>query len=91
MESTVNLNHKRSELHHANQWACQAQMESRRIFEEFTTKSRLYQENHASDCMEIEELRRICHEETERARQLRTGESALVSNLYSARHGECLD
>ena len=27
------------ELNHANQWACQAQMESHRMFEEVTTKS----------------------------------------------------
>ena len=39
------LESQQSELHHANQWACQAQMESRRMFEELTTKSRLYQEN----------------------------------------------
>ena len=38
------------------------------------SKSRLFQKNHALDCMDIEELRRICHEETERARQLRTDE-----------------
>ena len=44
------------------------------MFENLTTKSLLYQENHALDCMEIEELRRICREETERARQLRTDE-----------------
>ena len=68
------LESQHSELHHANQWACQAQLESLRMFEDFTTKSGLYQENQASNCMEIEELRRICHEETERARQLRTGE-----------------
>ena len=59
---------------------------------------KLYQEDHAKDCSEIEELRRICHEETERARQLRTdelfaqkerrtfyGESALVSDSRLAR------
>ena len=44
------------------------------MFEELTTKSRLYQENHALYCMEIEELRRMGHEETEKARQLRTDE-----------------
>ena len=55
-------------------------MESRRMFEELTTKSRLYQENHALDCMEIEELRRICCEETERARQLRTDELYATKN-----------
>ena len=60
--------------HHANQWACQAQMESRRMFEELTTKSKLYPENRALDWMENEEKRRICHLETERARQLRTDE-----------------
>ena len=65
---------QQSELHHANRWACQAQVESRRMFEELTTKSRKYQENHALDCLEIEELRRISHEETERVRQLGTGE-----------------
>ena len=27
------LESQQSELHHANQWACQAQMESRRMFE----------------------------------------------------------
>ena len=37
-------------------------------------KSRLYQESHAQDCLNIEELRRIYCEETERARQLRTDE-----------------
>ena len=42
---------QKTELHHANQWACQAQMESRSKFEELTMKRRLYQENHASDCM----------------------------------------
>ena len=54
--------------------ACQAQMESRSKFEELTTKSSFYQENRALDCIEIEELRRICRDETERARQLRTDE-----------------
>ena len=42
---------QKTELHHANQWACQAQMESRRMLEEFTTKRRLCHENHALDCM----------------------------------------
>ena len=29
---------QKTELHHANQWACQAQMQSRSMFEELTTK-----------------------------------------------------
>ena len=52
----------------------EAQMESHRIFEETKMKSKFYQENHARDCLEIEELRRICREETEKVRQLRTDE-----------------
>ena len=40
-------------------------------------RSRLYQENHAKDCQEIEELRRICCEETDRARQLRIDELSM--------------
>ena len=40
----------------------------------FAMQSRFYQASHAKDCFEIEELRRICLEETERARQVRTNE-----------------
>ena len=58
------------------------QMENRRIFEELTMKSRLYQKSYAKDCFAIEELRRICHEETERAPQLRTDE------LYAQKNDE---
>ena len=45
-------------------------MESHRKLEGLT--SRLNQESRALGLMGIEELRKICHEETERARQLRT-------------------
>ena len=38
---------------------------------------RLFQENHARDCQEIEELRRICCEESNRARQARIDELSL--------------
>ena len=38
---------QKTEFHHANQWACQAQMESRSKFKELTTKSSFYQENRA--------------------------------------------
>ena len=37
-------------------------------------KSRLFQESHAKDCSEIEELGRNCREETERSRQLGSDE-----------------
>ena len=37
-------------------------------------RNRLFRESHARDCQTIEELRRICSEETDRARQLRIDE-----------------
>ena len=54
-------------------------------------KSRLHQESHAKDCFEIEELRRICREETEawtlcaKDRWPLDSESALVSDSRLAR------
>ena len=47
MESTVNLNHSNQSYIMQISGACQALMESRSMFEELTTISRLYQENHA--------------------------------------------
>ena len=41
------------------------------------SRNRLFQENQAKDCQEIEELRRICCEETDLARQARTGEMSM--------------
>ena len=41
---------------------------------ELETRNRLFQENHATDCQEIEDLRRTCGEETDRARQARIDE-----------------
>ena len=40
-------------------------------------RNRLCRENQAKDCQEIEELRRICCEETDRARQLRIDELSM--------------
>ena len=37
-------------------------------------RNRLFQESRARNCQEIEESRRICREETERARQWRIDE-----------------
>ena len=79
------------ELYHASQWASQAQMENRSLFEELAMKGRLCQESHAKYCFEIEESQRICIEEAERARQLRTdelnaqkkGEPSTVTQLLS--------
>ena len=73
-ETNRQLESPRMEPYDANPWASQAQMESRRIFEEQTMKSRLYWESHAKDCSEIEELRRFSFEETETTRHLRINE-----------------
>ena len=40
-------------------------------------RSRLFRENRAKDCQDIEELRRICFEETDRARQARIDELSM--------------
>ena len=40
-------------------------------------KNRLFEENHARDCQEIEELGRICYEETDRARHARIDELSM--------------
>ena len=40
-------------------------------------RNRLFQENHARDCQEIEELRSICCEEANRARQARIDELSM--------------
>ena len=42
--------------------------------ENWRSRNRLFRENHARDCQEIEELRRVCCEETDRARQARIDE-----------------
>ena len=52
-----------------NQWADQAQREKSWLFRELDMRNRVLREDHAKDCHEFEELRRICCEEAERARQ----------------------
>ena len=67
-------------------------------------RNRVFQEGRAKDCQEIETLRRICCEETDRARQLRIDDLSLqqernpsaVSQLLTqnsgfAEQGEFLD
>ena len=44
---------------------------------DWSSINRLFQEDHAKDCQEIEELRRTCCEEAERARQLNADELSL--------------
>ena len=45
-----------------------------RLYGELELRNMLFQEDHARDCQEIEELRRICCEEANRARQVKNDE-----------------
>ena len=81
--------HKTSEIAHymrliknlnqANLWADQTQRDRERIHlcGEWEMSNGLYRENQATYCQEIEELRRRCCEETDRARQPRTDELSM--------------
>ena len=62
---------QRVQLHQACRWADQAQRDKISLYGELELRNRLFQENHAKDCQNIEDLRRICCEETDRARQAR--------------------
>ena len=61
---------QRFQLQQANRWTDQAQRNKNPL----EWRSGIERENHARDCQEIEELRRICCEETDRARQARIDE-----------------
>ena len=65
---------QRFQLHQANRRADQAQRDQISLYEELEVRNRLFRENQARDCQENEELRRICREETDRARQARIDE-----------------
>ena len=69
---------QRFQLHQASRWADQAQRDKISLYGELELRgNRLFQEDHARDCQEIEELRRICCEETDQARQARIEEMSL--------------
>ena len=69
-ETNQKLESQRLELHQANQWADQAQREQINLSGELEMRN-------ARNCQEIQELRRICCEETDRARQLRIDELSM--------------
>ena len=54
------------------------------LYGELELRSRLFQENHAKDCQEIEELRSICCEEADRARQARSDELSVQRETIPA-------
>ena len=51
---------QRVQLQQASRWADQARRDKISLYGELELRNRLFQENHARDCQEIEELRRIC-------------------------------
>ena len=65
---------QRFQLHQASRWSDQAQRDKISLYGELELRNRLFQEDHARDCQESEELRRICCEEANRARQARIDE-----------------
>ena len=68
---------QRFQPHQATRWADQAQRNNISLYGELELRNRLFQEDHARDCQEIEELRRNFCEETDRARQARIDELSL--------------
>ena len=71
------LESQRLELYQANLWADQAQRENINLCGELEMKNRLFQESRARNCQTHEEFRKICCEETDRARQLRIDELSM--------------
>ena len=88
---------QRFQLLQASRWADQAQRDKISLYGELECRNKLFQEYHARDCQEIEELRRICCEETDLARQARTDElsmhqernAAIVSQLLAQSQKPC--
>ena len=58
---------QRLQLQQANHWTDQAHREKITLCGDLEMRNRLFRENRAKDCQEIEELRRICCQETDRA------------------------
>ena len=62
---------QRFQLHQASRWAGQAHRDKRRLYGKLELRNRLFQEDHARDC---QKFKRICCEETDRARKARIDE-----------------
>ena len=65
---------ERLQLQQTNQRPDQAQRNKISLYGGYAMRKRLFQEHQAKDCQEIDELRIICCEETDRARQIRIDE-----------------
>ena len=68
---------QRFQVHQTSGWADQAQRDKISLYGELELRRRFFQKDHARDCPKNEELRRICCEETDRARQARIDELPL--------------
>ena len=76
-ETNRELESQKLELYQANRGADQAQGDKINLRGEEEMRSRFFQGSRARNCQEIDELRRICCEETDRARQLRIDELSM--------------
>ena len=74
---------QRFQLHQASPWADQAQRDKINMYGDLELRKRPFQEDHARDCQEFEELRRICCEEIDQAIQARIEE---LSSLQQHRN-----
>ena len=68
---------QRFQQHQASRWADHAQRNKISLYEELELRNRLLEEDHARECQEIEELRRIRCDEPDRARQARIDELSM--------------
>ena len=68
---------QRLQQNQASRWEDQAQRDEISLYGEVELRTRLFQEDHARDCQEIEELRRICCEEADQARQAKMDELSM--------------
>ena len=76
-ETNRELESQRLELNQSNRLADQAQRERTSLHGELEMRNRLFQESRARDGQEIEELRRFCSLEAEKARQSRIKEVSM--------------
>ena len=76
-EINQELESQRFQLQQASRWVDQAQRDKISLHGELELRNGLFQEDHARDCQEIEELRRVCCEEASRTRQARIDEMSM--------------
>ena len=74
------------ELCQANQLIDQTQREKSWLFGELGMSNKVCREDRAKDCQEIEELRRVCCAEADRARQLKIHELSVYERALRFRN-----